>query len=193
MSVQIGFSWNRPDVCYELWANEWTHHYPLIGFHMELWTPEQKRYQFAEHAPVKCFNDFVQSAVHARRQGDKNPNSNVVAETIKMFASSSHGYHNMELSRHSEREHLNGEKTYSAKKTLQGTSLHRYSTLWSGTGEVRDWTKTAKFCRFLFTLNFAKLRMVLFYYNFFTNFWKTERDRGGYTLSPFATRKKRFV
>ena len=45
-------------------------------------------------------NNFVQSAVDARRQGDENPNSSVVAESMKLLANSSFGYQIMDRSRH---------------------------------------------------------------------------------------------
>ena len=38
-----------------------------------------KIHQLVQYTPNKCFNSFVQSAVNARRQGDENPNSSVVA------------------------------------------------------------------------------------------------------------------
>ena len=34
-----------------------------------------KVYRFVEYAPVDCWNNFVQSAVNALRQGDENANS----------------------------------------------------------------------------------------------------------------------
>ena len=37
-------------------------------------------------------NNFTQSAVHARRQGDEIAKYSVVAETMKLLASSSYGY-----------------------------------------------------------------------------------------------------
>ena len=49
---------------------------------------------------MKCFNNFVQTAVNARRQGDENPNSNVVAETTDLLANSSYGYQIMDRSRY---------------------------------------------------------------------------------------------
>ena len=55
-----------------------------------------KIYRFVEYTPLSCFNSFVQSAVNARREGDKNPNFTVVAETMKLLANSSYGYQIME-------------------------------------------------------------------------------------------------
>ena len=50
----------------------------------------------------------------ARRQGDENPNSSVVAETMKLLANSSFGYQIMDCSRHTVTKYLMDEKTDSA-------------------------------------------------------------------------------
>ena len=57
---------------------------------------------------------FVQSAVDARRQGDENPNSSVVAETLKLLANSSYGYQIMDQSQHSVAKYLTDENTHAA-------------------------------------------------------------------------------
>ena len=53
---------------------------------------------------------FVHSAVNARRGRDENPNSSVMAETLKLLANSSYGYQFMDRSRHSETKYLSDEK-----------------------------------------------------------------------------------
>ena len=73
---------------------------PLLLFYLHLGLECTKIYQFVQYTPKKCFNSFVQSAVNARRQGDENPNSSVVAETMKLLANSSYGYQIMDRSRH---------------------------------------------------------------------------------------------
>ena len=65
---------------------------PLLLFYLDLALVCKKIYRFVEYIPLKCFNNFVQFAVNARREGDKNPNSSVVAETMKLLANSSYGY-----------------------------------------------------------------------------------------------------
>ena len=50
----------------------------------------------------------------ARRQGDENPDSSVVAETMKLLANSSYGYQIMDCSRHTVTKYLNEKK-----RTLQ--------------------------------------------------------------------------
>ena len=66
--------------------------------------------RFVQHTPIKSFNNFVQSAVDARRQGDENPISSVVTETMKLLANSSHGYQIIDRSRHTVTKYLNDEK-----------------------------------------------------------------------------------
>ena len=63
---------------------------PLLLFYLELGIVCKKIYRFVEYIPVKCFIYFVQSAVDVRREGDENPNSSVVAETMKLLANNSY-------------------------------------------------------------------------------------------------------
>ena len=59
---------------------------PMLLFYLQLGLVCRKIHCFVEYTSKKCFNSFVESAVDARRQGDKNPNSSVVAETMKLLA-----------------------------------------------------------------------------------------------------------
>ena len=90
---------------------------PLLLFYLELGLVCKKIYRFVEFTPVKCFNRFVQSAVHDRREGDEDPKPSVVAETIKLLANSSYGYQFMDRSRHTVTQHLSDEKTRGAINT----------------------------------------------------------------------------
>ena len=62
----------------------------------------------------KCFNCFLQAAVDARRKSDENPNSSVVAETMKLLANSFYGHQIMDRSRHTVTKYLSDEKTHEA-------------------------------------------------------------------------------
>ena len=59
---------------------------------------------------MECLNNFVESAMNARREGDENPKSSVVAETLKLLADSPYGYHIMDRSRHRVTKYLSDEK-----------------------------------------------------------------------------------
>ena len=84
----------------------------LLLFYLQLGLVCTKNYRSVEYTPKKCFNSFVQSAVHARRQGDENPNSSVVAETMKLLANSSYGYQIIDRSRHTVTKCLTDKKTH---------------------------------------------------------------------------------
>ena len=57
----------------------------LLLFYLKLGLICTKIHRFFQYTPRKCFNNFVQSAVDARREGDENPNSSVVAESMKLL------------------------------------------------------------------------------------------------------------
>ena len=63
---------------------------------------------------MKGFNIFVQSAVNVRREGHKNPNSNVVAETMNLLANSSYVCQIMNRRQHTVAEYLSDQKTHGA-------------------------------------------------------------------------------
>ena len=79
----------------------------ILNFYLDLGLECDRIYRFVQYSPTKCFNSFVQSAVDARRKGDENPHSSVVAETMKLLANSSYGYQIMDRSRHTITKYLN--------------------------------------------------------------------------------------
>ena len=87
---------------------------PLLLFYLQLGLVCRKIHRFLEYTPKKCFNRFVRASKDAKRKGDENPNSSVVAETMKLLANSSSGYQIMDRSRHTVTEYLTEEKTHDA-------------------------------------------------------------------------------
>ena len=83
-------------------------------------------YRFVQYTPRKCFNTFVQSVVDARRGGDENPDSGVVAETMKLLGNSSYSYQIMDRSKHKEIKNLNDEKTH---KAINGKMFRRLNNV----------------------------------------------------------------
>ena len=83
---------------------------PLLFFYLKSGLVCTKTHRFVGCNPRKCYNSFVKSAVDARRQVDENPNSSVVAETMKLLANSSYGYQIMHRSRHTVTKYLTDKK-----------------------------------------------------------------------------------
>ena len=87
---------------------------PLLLFYLQLGLVCTKIHRFVEYIAKKCFDSFVQSAVDAGRQGVKNPNSSVVAETMKLLDNRSYGYQIMDGGRQTVTKYLTDEKTHAA-------------------------------------------------------------------------------
>ena len=109
--------------------------------------------------------------VDARREGDENPLSGVVAETMKLLGNSSYGYQIMDRSRHTITNYFNDEKTHKAIneplfKILNTVEKDLYEVeLLKSTIEHREPIIVG-----FFILQYAKLRMLELYYNFFDKF-----------------------
>ena len=144
---------------------------PLLLFYLQLGLVCTKIHCFVEYKPKKHFNSFVQSAVDARRQGDKNPNSSVVAETMKFLAKSSYGYQIMDRSRHTVSKYLADEKTNVAINSELFKKLdHVKNSLYEVELAKAQIEHKEPIIVGFFILQYAKLRMLELYYNFFVRF-----------------------
>ena len=140
---------------------------PLLLFYLELGLLCKKIYRFVENTPVKCFNKFVQSAVDARREGDENTNSSVVAETMKLLANSSYGYQIIDHIRHTVTKYLNDEKTRGAINTKLFKRLdHINDQLYEVELAKAEIDHREPIIVGFFILQYAQLRMLELYYNF---------------------------
>ena len=149
---------------------------PLLFF-LKLGLVCRKIHRFVKNTPRKCFNSFVQSAVDARRQRDKNQNSSVVAETMKLVANSSFGYHIMDRSRHTVTKYLSDEKTHSAiKSNLFKRLNHITDQLYEVELVKSEREHREPIIVGFFILQYAKLKMLELYYNFFKKFCHTDKS-----------------
>ena len=135
-----------------------------------------KVHRLVQYTPKKCFENFVQSAVDVRRQGDENPNSSVVAKTMKILANSSFGYQIMDQSRHAETKYLTDEKTHSA---INGKMFKRLNHIIDQLYEVELVKSEIEYRGPIivgfFILQSSKLRMLELYYISFRHFCDTDK------------------
>ena len=149
---------------------------PLLLYYLHLVLECTKIHRFNQYTLKKCFSSFVQSAVNARRQGDKNPNSILVAQTVKFLANSSYGYQITDRRRHTVTKYLNDGKTHSAfniklcKRLIFITDQLYEDELVKSEIEHREPIIVG-----FFILQYAKLRMLELYYNFSKKFCVTEK------------------
>ena len=83
---------------------------PLLNFYLEKGLIVRKIHWFLQYKPKKTFEGFVASVVQARRRGDENKDSSVVAETMKLIANSSYGYQIMDRSKHTNTKFVVGSE-----------------------------------------------------------------------------------
>ena len=114
---------------------------------------------------------MLQSFVDARRAGDENPDSSVVAETMKLLGNSSYGYQIMDRSRHTVTQYFNEEKTH---KAINNKMFKRLRDITDDLYEIESVKAKVEHKEPIvvgfFILQYAKLRMLEFYYNFFNKY-----------------------
>ena len=149
---------------------------PFLLSYLKLGLVCKNIHRFVQYTPRKCFNNFLQSAVDARRQGDENPNSNVVTETMKLLAKSSYGYQIMDRSRHTVTKCLSDEKTHSAINDKMFKRLNHNTDQLYGVELVKPEIEHREpIIVGFFILQNAKQRMLELYYNFFKKFGDTNK------------------
>ena len=141
---------------------------PLLNFYLDLGLECDQIYRFVQYTPIKCIKRFVQSAVDARRKGDENTHSSVVAETMKLLAKSSYGDQIMDRSRQTITKYLNDEK---AQKAINSKFFKKFKHLNANSYEIESVKAIVKHKEPIivgfFILQYAKQRMLELYYNFF--------------------------
>ena len=101
-------------------------------------------------------------------KGDENPNSSVVAETMKLLANSSCGYQIMDRCRHTVTKYLSVEKTHAAINSKQFKKLdHANNSLNEVELAKAQIEPKEPIIVGFFILQYAKLRMFELHYNFF--------------------------
>ena len=107
-----------------------------------------------------------------RREGNKNSNSCVVGETMKFLAIRSYGYQIVDRSRRTVTKNLSDEKTHGATNTKMFKRLdHIIDQLHELELAKAEIEHREPIIVGFFILQYAKLRMLELYYNFFERFF----------------------
>ena len=149
---------------------------PLLLFNLQFRQICKKIHRFVQYTPRKCFDNFVEPAVDALRQGDENPKTGVVAKTMQLVANSSYGYQIMDRSGHIVTKYLIDEKTHNAINSEMFKQLNQITDQLYEVELVKSEIERREpiivgFC----ILQYAKLRMLELYYNFFKKFCDTDK------------------
>ena len=144
---------------------------PLFNFYLNLGLECTKIHRFVEYFPQKCFKGFVKSVVHARRLGDQNKKSTVIAETMKLLSNSSYGYQIMDRSKDTVTKFLDEKKTNRAINSAFFKQLRYINDSVYEVELVKAQIEHREpIIVGFFILQYAKLRMLELYYNFFQKY-----------------------
>ena len=141
---------------------------PLLRFYLDQGLIVDEVFWFIEYTPKKSFGSFVDRVVQARREGDKNKNSTVVAETMKLIGNSAYGYQIMDRSKHTETKYVIGSHV---DKIINNQFFKNMNELPYNIFEAelskKEVVHKEPIIIGFFILQYAKLTMLELYYNFF--------------------------
>ena len=147
---------------------------PLLKWYLQHGLQVTKIYQVVEYTPQRCFHDFVQEVSDDRRKGDLDPNKAILADTAKIRGNSAYGSTIMDQEKFQDIHYVQGE----GKAMLQANlpQFKKLTTLL----EEQEYFEIEKAKPQLtlslpiqigyFILQYAKLHMLQFYYDFLDKF-----------------------
>ena len=122
-------------------------------------------YQTIEYTPQACFKDFGEKVSKARRQGDLNPDSAIIADTMKLLGNSGYGKTITNLDKHREILYCDDKE---APEKINEAQFRKLNTLDEDLYEVEMNKKKIKYnlpvAVGFFVYQYAKLKMLQFYF-----------------------------
>ncbi|KAK3085829.1 hypothetical protein FSP39_009262 [Pinctada imbricata] len=141
---------------------------PLLRWYLQHGLRVTHIYQVAEYIPMRCFQTFVTQVSEARREGDKDVGKKVIGETNKTIGNSAYGGLIMDKTKHTNVKYVHG-----IDSAMYAINDPRFINLTELDNDVYE-IELAKKNIILdlpiqlgyFILQYAKLRMLEFYYDF---------------------------
>ena len=140
---------------------------PLLRWYLAHGLVVDRVYQIVEYSPNPCFQRFGESVSTARRNGDSDPDKSIIADTMKLLGNSAYGKTVTNVDRHHDVKYC----------TEVGTSAlinnKRFRQLDVVTDDACEITSNKARLTYdlplhigFFVYQYAKLRMLQFYYDF---------------------------
>ena len=140
---------------------------PLLRWYLAHGLVVDRVYQVVDYEPNPCFQRFGESVSTARRNGDSDPDKSIIADTMKLLGNSAYGKTVTNIDRHRDIKYC----------TEVGTSAlvnnKRFRQLDVVTDDVYEITSNKARLTYdlplhigFFVYQYAKLRMLQFYYDF---------------------------
>ncbi|MCG7866661.1 MAG: hypothetical protein JAY74_09850, partial [Candidatus Thiodiazotropha taylori] len=147
---------------------------PLLQWYLKHGLVVTKIYQVVEFQQQRCFREFVKEVSDARRQGDADPDTGIIADTNKVIGNSGYGSLIMDKSKHSDVKYVQGENETCLKindplfRNLE--CLDQEEQYYEVEMAKRKIRLDLPIQLGYFILQYAKLRMLEFYYDFMDSY-----------------------
>ena len=140
---------------------------PLLRWYMDHGLEVTHVYQVVEYDPVPCFRRFGDAVSTARREGDVHSHKAIIANTMKLLGNSGYGKTITNVDRHRD---VNYCKEKAASLMDNDRRFRQLDVVVDDTYEIEMNKKTVTYTMPVhvgfFVLQYAKMRMLQFYYDF---------------------------
>lgn len=147
---------------------------PLLRWYISHGLEISKIYQTVEYTPQKCFQNFVRDVSNARRKGDVDPSKSILADTRKLEGNSAFGSTIMDQEKFQTLNYVRGEGR--AMRKINEPCFRKLTPLFEEEElyEIESYKKVLNLNLPIqigyFILQYAKLHMLRFYYDFMDRF-----------------------
>ena len=140
---------------------------PLLQWYLAHGLVVDRVYQIVEYSPKPCFQHFGESVSTARRNGDVDPDKSIIADTMKLLGNSAYGKTVTNVDKHRDVRYC------TEVGTSRLISNKRFRQLDVVTDDAHEVTSSKARVTYdlphhigFFVYQYAKLRMLEFYYDF---------------------------
>ncbi|XP_071834987.1 uncharacterized protein [Apostichopus japonicus] len=144
---------------------------PLLRWYLEHGLVVTKIHQITQFIPKAVFKEFGEEVSDARREGDKDPSKSIISDTKKLMGNSAYG-----TTVTNKEKHLNVSicDENNVFQKVNDPFFRRLTQLTSNIYEVEQYVRKVKLDLPIqigyFVYQYAKLRMLQFYYDFMLKF-----------------------
>ena len=140
---------------------------PLLRWYLAHGLVVDRVYQIIEYEPNPCFRRFGESVSTARRAGDEDPDKAIIADTMKLLGNSGYGKTVTNVDRHRDVKYCTEIGTSSL---INNKRFRQLDVVTDDAYEIEMNKSVVKYTLPLhigfFVYQYAKLRMLQFYYDF---------------------------
>ena len=140
---------------------------PLLQWYLAHGLVVDRVYQIVEYSPKPCFQQFGDSVSAARRAGDADPDKAIIADTMKLLGNSAYGKTVTNVDRHRDIKYSTEVGT---SALVNNKRFRQLDVVAEDAYEIEMNKSVVKYTLplhiGLFVYQYAKLRMLEFYYDF---------------------------